>query len=724
MRKPLKPIHWMAVLGVFALLLGTAVAVRADEDTPTATQKFYIPSVLSGRVIPTSNISGQVLSPENVPLIGVTIKTDTGQSVVTDQDGRYDFYGLGQDVYLLTPSLPGTSFYPANTSVVVPPNVVHVNFIASVNCTDGIINGGFEASDGWELPGTEYPAAYSTAQVHGGTRALRTGIISAGDNRYSYSSGRQAVSIPAGTTGAALRFWLKPYSGETVQAALPPEPANGQVFSEQVLAGDIQYVLILDQYNNIIDTLVWQRSNTQIWTYYEVSLAQYAGRTIKVHFGTYNDGYSGVTSLYVDDVSLEICPGSGNTPTPTSTLPPGSCGNLLGNSGFEYIGSWDIPLTRYSANYATAQAHAGLQSMRTGIVVASDNTYSYSDARQMVSIPAGAANAALRIWLYAQSSESTHAALSFPTATGKPFGEQVLAGDVQYVLVLDRYQNWIDTLVWQRSNTKLWTFYEFDLRRYAGQTIYIQFGTYNDGAGGVTSMYVDDLTLDTCFVTPTVTMTPTITLTPTQTPTPTHTPTPTNTPTATNTPLPTNTPAPTQTPGPCENLFVNSDYEGTNGWEILNTVYKAAYSTARAHSPTHSMRTGITDAAQNVYSYSDFRQVVNIPADADSVTLKVWLYPTSGESPLARLPDIPDTPFFGLEELSDDVQYILILDQYDYWIDTLLWQRSNTQAWVYMQFSLDDYAGDRIKVQFGTYNNGYSGITSMYVDDAVLEICR
>jgi len=32
------------------------------------------------------------------------------------------------------------------------------------------------------------------------------------------------------------------------------------------------------------------------------------GKTIKIQFGTYNDGLGGVSSMYVDDVSLQMCP--------------------------------------------------------------------------------------------------------------------------------------------------------------------------------------------------------------------------------------------------------------------------------------------------------------------------------------------------------------------------------------------------------------------------------
>jgi hypothetical protein len=120
--------------------------------------------------------------------------------------------------------------------------------------------------------------------------------------------------------------------------------------------------------------------------------------------------------------------------------------------------------------------------------------------------------------------------------TGRLFSETILSGDLQYVLILDRNQYWIDTLVWQRSDEGFWHLYEFDLRRFAGQTIYLQFGTYNDGGGGITSMYVDDASVGDC-VTP---------------PTPGPSPTPTNTPVAS--PTPTRTP----TPGPCTELITNT----------------------------------------------------------------------------------------------------------------------------------------------------------------------
>jgi hypothetical protein len=661
--------------------------VVAQDSAPQGDQQVFIPILYHG---PTGgqSITGKVLNAQNVPMAGVTISTNHGQATTTDQNGSYALDGLDQGIYTLTPSQGFTAFSPASSSVVVPPDVQMLNFTAQVDCSEAIINGGFEGSNGWEFPITPYPANYTSSQAHSGSRSARTGITDPADNIYSYSSTRQKVIIPAGTTSAYLTFWLKPYTSQVGSQSVPELPAAGMQVDEMQLAGDVQYALVLDSNFNIINTLVWQISNSQAWTQYQFNLAAYAGRTIWLHFGTYNDGYDGISSLFVDDVSLQICPGGSPTPSPT----PGQCGSLIRNPSFESTSDWEIPLTAYPAGYSTAQAHSGSRSMRTGILNSNENKYSYSDFRQRISIPYGTQVVKASFWLYTLSGEA--GALSQPemiTPTGKPFEETPLSGDVQYVLILDQYQNWIDTLVWQRSDDGFWHYYEFDLRRYAGYTIYLQFGTYNDGYNGVSSMFVDDVAVDTCVTTPT--------------------------------PGPSPTPTPTTTPAPCQERITNNNFEGSNGWEILNTHYPAAYSNAQYHSPFRSMRSGITDPVQNTFSYSDFRQVVSIPSNTHHVTLSMWLYPSSSESILEALPEPTRTQHFGDEPLQSDVQYVLVLDQYQNWIGTLVWMRSSSNTWTNMTFDLSNYAGWTIILQWGTFNNGTGGITSMYVDDVSLQAC-
>jgi hypothetical protein len=66
--------------------------------------------------------------------------------------------------------------------------------------------------------------------------------------------------------------------------------------------------MVLDTNNIIISYLVGpQLVNVNSWLYNEFGMKKYAGRTLRIAFQTYNDGLGGVTQLYVDDVSLEVC---------------------------------------------------------------------------------------------------------------------------------------------------------------------------------------------------------------------------------------------------------------------------------------------------------------------------------------------------------------------------------------------------------------------------------
>lgn len=174
-------------------------------------------------------------------------------------------------------------------------------------CTEEIANGGFELDSDWDIPITKYTAGYTMAEVHSGNRSMRIGIVKPSDNRYSYSSARQWVTIPADVVSATLRFWLYPMSGEPAALEAPVGPLAVTV-EEAVLPGDAQYVLILNEHEQWIDApLLWQRSDDRVWAFHQFDLMAYAGRTIKLHFGVYNDGWGGATGMYVDDVSLELC---------------------------------------------------------------------------------------------------------------------------------------------------------------------------------------------------------------------------------------------------------------------------------------------------------------------------------------------------------------------------------------------------------------------------------
>lgn len=168
-----------------------------------------------------------------------------------------------------------------------------------------VINGGFEGEVAWRRPVTPYPADYSTTAAHSGMRSMRTGIENSQDNVYSYSSAWQAVSIPSSATAASLRFWEHSFSQETEPwqlADLVHLEGDPRLVES---ADDAQYLLLLDEAGGWLDTLLWQRSDAQTWLEHTYDLTEYAGQTVRLHFGSLNDGQDGVTAMYVDDVSLQ-----------------------------------------------------------------------------------------------------------------------------------------------------------------------------------------------------------------------------------------------------------------------------------------------------------------------------------------------------------------------------------------------------------------------------------
>ncbi|MCL4860609.1 MAG: hypothetical protein KJZ93_14435, partial [Caldilineaceae bacterium] len=174
-----------------------------------------------------------------------------------------------------------------------------------------IVNAGFEYDSGWRFPVTAYPARHSTEEKHTGARSALIGIRSLADNKFAYSSAQQTVTIPSDAISVTLTLWWNPVSGEgdlpgrvtasslTAQAAANMQPA-------EELAGDRQYVLLLDEQGNVVKQLLWTRRNIGEWQPLSFDLTAYAGKTVRLHLGVYNDGMGGVTAMFVDDAALTV----------------------------------------------------------------------------------------------------------------------------------------------------------------------------------------------------------------------------------------------------------------------------------------------------------------------------------------------------------------------------------------------------------------------------------
>lgn len=182
-------------------------------------------------------------------------------------------------------------------------------------CTELLANGGFETDAAWERPVTAYRSVYSSEQVYTGTHSLRAGIVDPADNVLSYSSAFQAVQLPTGAQTLTLSLWLYPVSTE---GDLEPEASMVEDITLQAVAagvapapsltGDRQYVLLTNEQNTVLARLLWTRSDAQSWQPVTFDLTAYAGNTVRLHVGVYNDGAAGITALYVDEASLVDCP--------------------------------------------------------------------------------------------------------------------------------------------------------------------------------------------------------------------------------------------------------------------------------------------------------------------------------------------------------------------------------------------------------------------------------
>ena len=201
--------------------------------------------------------------------------------------------------------IPTTEPQPTATSTTEPHPTATP---APQACSDRIGNGSFETTSDWDIISTVYKAGYSTSVAHGGLRSMRTGITDKGGNIFSYSSVSQKVSIPSGAKNAQLKFWRYTTSGETARPPSFPAIPESQAFGEMPIGSDLYYVIVLDAGDNWIDTLLWDLNNTPVWNSIEFDLADHIGKNIKIQFGTFNDGQDGVSAMFIDDVSLTVCP--------------------------------------------------------------------------------------------------------------------------------------------------------------------------------------------------------------------------------------------------------------------------------------------------------------------------------------------------------------------------------------------------------------------------------
>ena len=414
-----------------------------------------------------------------------------------------------------------------------------------------------------------------------------------------------------------------------------------------------------------------------------------------------------------------------------------TCTNLLINSDLESSAGWVFGNTPAQASYVTDRYQSPYRSVLLGII-SGPNKKSYSSMEQQVVVPSGSL-LRLRAHVY-------------------PLSQPYDGNDKQELIIMHSTGQPLRRVWTSISNAQAWQTLEFDISEFIGMPIGIYFNVYNDGKGGVSAMYIDDVALEICGgataapVSPSPTPSPSLipttpTTFPTATPTPTTpaasptttpivaTPTPTvtsiiilpttqtpivstptpvlATPTSTQAPLPSITPVATVLPSPtslppgyiCAETLVNGGFESGEGWRFGDTKLRGHYTSARAHSGMRSALLGNDFSRANVRSYSSIRQNVFLPADKTMASLEFWYWNDSDLEP-------------------GDYQEVVLLDGRTMRTLKILWRTNSASSqWEYKRFDISQYLGRNIVVYFNVYNNGGQGRAAMLVDDVSLKVC-
>ncbi len=438
------------------------VEATASDNVGVAKVEFYVDDALAGTA--TGSPYRLLLDTATLPLGSHTLKAVAYDAMLNQAAHIRTIQVAQAPTASPTSTTPPTQ--PPSHPTTQPPTPPATQ--PPDRCFELISNGSFETNEGWNILDTVHDAAYTDLVARSGARSMRLGIEDAARNLFSFSSVEQRVTIPGDASAVRLSFWYRALRSTT----------DGENSTDR----DYGYVLVRDAGGGWRMLSVIRQAQAD-WMRLELDLP-FAGQSLWLRFGVRNDGQGAAMAIYLDDVSLQVCPGEAQPPThPTTqppthptTQPPDHCPELIRNGGFETDENWEMPHTPRPAAYTTTQAHSGRRAVRLGIEDASRNVYSFSSVQQFVTIPAGATDARLSFFIY-----------SPPTQ----------AGDYGYVVLQDANRRWRILSIIRRPSSG-WQRLEADLSPYAGQTVLLRFGVRNDGQGAAMAIYLDDVSLQAC----------------------------------------------------------------------------------------------------------------------------------------------------------------------------------------------------------------------------------
>lgn len=529
------------------------------------------------------------------------------------------------------------------------------------SCVELISNGGFETDTAWYFGPTPAMPQYVTYTKHSGNRSLLLGITSGG-NVQSFSSARQTVTIPATSAQVRLSFWFY---------AMADSPATT----------DYMEVVLLDSAGAILNKPWRSHNDSRVWNQLTFDLTPWRGQTVQVYFNVYNDGLGGRAAMFLDDVSLTSCPaGATLVPTGTVTATPGpatatptpsstpGCVDVVTDGRFDNgLANWQVVGDPAGAATVSTPARSAPLALKLGSLEQSLN--SLTSVRQLVILPAGYPYVTLEAWVYTQTQ----------AGAGADYQEMALltsAGGPLY-------------LPWRvQENNPAWHLLNYNISAFAGQTVFLSFGVNNDGVGGRTVMYVDDVRIRAC------TSGAVPTSTPGATPTRTPSPVPTAPPTA----------VPTAAPPGCVELTRNGGFEmGFAPWRAGASRLSPRLVTAPVLEGVYAVQLG--SQTENRYAYSSVRQTITVPPGRPRTVISFWTYTWA-------------------ESLSggDQQQFVLLGPGDQVWAKP--WSvLEDAQTWEQHVFDVIGAGGLTFDLYFNVINDGAGGRTAMFLDEVHAWAC-
>ncbi len=381
-------------------------------------------------------------------------------------------------------------------------------------------------------------------------------------------------------------------------------------------------------------------------------------------------------------------PAPGDDEASAAHLSPDGCSELIINGGFEATDlQWGLAGTAVPPSYSTARAQAGQRSLRLGIVdsanlEASDTLY------QDIALPDSAQHFTLSFHYWASH-------------------EDTPGSDMQLLNIFEATTGIRLAQPWARlSNEQSWQFEQIDLTHFRGRTLRIEFGVNNDGGGGRTALYLDEVSLLACEPGATPFVTPSVTAVAPQ-------------PSGTPPPAATSQPGTTPVPDGCvaSDSLTNGDFEsvldGRSNW----TVGESAVPPLLANQPSGgalSLRLGNPPGSgtQNIQSYSSVRQLIQLPAGATSASLS-WRHLSRSQEPATLSPS-----------LAADRQELILLSSSLATEGILYRGRAENATWETMTVDLTPYLdGASYNLYFNVFNDGNGSRTWMFLDDVQLLVC-